>query len=341
MPEQFYTPFNGAGGQTRATDMDRLNLQAQGMQNARDAAMMELQQRMQMQQADIADRKEGRAMDYGDRDKNRAFDSSMFDKDAALKREFDTSQTNRAFGLMDRQMAPRMEEVGLERAKFNEGAGLRGLENQTQETLLKDILAKMANGGGAAVPGQQEMSPIDMLRALKGADIPGEQMRHDTARMELADAMKKRANAEAESQAIAMESQGQAGQANVLRRKSGLATNYKEPEALMNNWSVSEPVQGLMSKLTDAGNSTDGTTASAGAIPDIEGIIQRLVDLGADPMEARSAVMAKLNKNLPTSGYLSNPISSIIDTFLPGTPMGDRTSRTQVRRGLGLSGYGE
>jgi hypothetical protein len=179
MPEQFYTPFNGAGGQTRVTDMDRISLQQQNMQTARDAAMMEIKARMQMQQAELGDRAQGRSMEYGDRGAARSFQGGMADKSMALQRDMDTSATDRAFGMADRQMAPALMGAQLDRAKFDEGAGVRGAE----QGLLMQALQQA--GGGISGGGGSSMNPLDVIAAMKGGDVSGNQIKRDMASLQM------------------------------------------------------------------------------------------------------------------------------------------------------------
>ncbi len=162
MPEQYYTPFNGAGGQTRVTDMDRLGLQQQQIQTARDAAMMEIQARMQMQQAELGDRAQGRTLEYGDRNAGRAFEGGMFDKNAGLQRDLGQQQTDRAFGTVDRQMSAANKTADLAGRQFDEGAPLRQ-STMNNQMYYQNAMKDAFTGGGQLGSAGSDMDKLRLM----------------------------------------------------------------------------------------------------------------------------------------------------------------------------------
>lgn len=149
MPYDHITAFGTSRG--NLTDDERLRSSI-GMQQSANAAQL------QALQAEIADRQAGRTFQAGEGDKTRAFEGGMFDKNAGLQRDLDTSATNRALGVVDRQMQPSLMDAQLRTREANVDLPVREARGQAQLLALKQALARMGGAPGAAAPARTTLN---------------------------------------------------------------------------------------------------------------------------------------------------------------------------------------
>jgi len=92
---------------------------------------------------------------------------------------------------------------------------------------------------------------------------------------------------------------------------------------------IEDLVRGINSSVTDNGSPEWNAK--------LEGIKSKAVSLGAPRDEVDAALMDMLSQSVDEPGFLSHPISSTIDAFLPGSPMQDNfSSESQKRKSIGL-----
>jgi len=227
---------------------------------------------------------------------------------------------------------------------------------QLRNALIKDYMDKARGNGQAGVPGaapgavpRSGMSDEEMFFMMNDgnpADLMksrSEEKRYDRDRSDrqgeqqfaLATTLLQSVNPQSRALGAQMMSQaknspvagmpaGQLGQAFAPQRDA--VEVLSSPTMKLE---IEDLVRGINSSVTDNGSPEWNAK--------LEGIKSKAVSLGAPRDEVDAALMDMLSQSVDEPGFLSHPISSTIDAFLPGSPMQDNfSSESQKRKSIGL-----
>ncbi len=357
------------------TDEDRLiasqNSQERGIAAQQAALREQIAATAAGQDKGIAANRENLGLELADRGVGRGHQTALLDRGHGYNVEMDDRATKRAYDVADRAAAPQKVLADIEKAKWDSGAGMRdfqqralrqamgGAGGQDGGTLMGD-----APGGGGAPGPMGGDSELVMYVAMGGN--PGDLLRY--RRQESSDKLSREDAMSAQDYETAlklMESQNPQARAigaHILSKsKRPGAFTGQDPKMLENalvpaqapgdamkaSPALTMAIDDIVKSLTKAGGSTglydaatgksaDASGATNEAMPKIAALVQQLVGKGVPEEEARAHIKQELASRLPQAGFISDPMLSLVDTFSPGTPGTDRSTRSQIRRGVGI-----
>lgn len=331
------------------TDEDRQiaaqNSQATSIAAQRAALQEQIAAQSASQDKGIAANRESQGLELADRGVGRQHQIGMFDRGAGLQLNLDDRATKRTMDATDRAAAPALVLANLEKDKYAEGAEIRGLKTRAQADALRSF---MEPGAGGAAPDRESM----MYLAFGGnpgdlAQIRRQENRDKTAREDkfsdrdyaMGTELLRSTNPQARALGAAL--LGKSGGTGAFAgADSKMLEGALVPEQAPGAAVLSSPALGLavdeLAKTLVKGGGGDPTQALAAAQPMIEALVAKMREKGVPDEEARAYIKQELAKRLPESGFLSNPLASTADTFLPGTPYGDETNRSRIRQGVGI-----
>ena len=300
------------------------------MQDGVDAQMRALQM-------ELADRQAGRTFQGGQQDKvlafqggladkEHAFQGGMFDKNAGLQKDLDASATQRAFGTVDRQMAPALLAAQDEHSKYMEGANVRGLRNQFQENALKQYMAQQQAGAPSA-PGA---GGDDSLMFLAFGGNPGELA--NIKRQEMQAKLAREDSLDSRNYELGLKllqstnPQARALGATVMSKVKNSGIGGSDPAALQGALTPEmAPDKAIASKaslgqafdeLAALATSTSGSIDTAGGLEQIKAkmgaLVKMMTDNGVPPEEAAAYIKSELGKRVPAETGLR------LGRFFPG-----------------------
>ncbi len=358
-----------AFGTTRGnlTDEDRLiasqSSQERGIAAQQAALREQIAATAAGQDKGIAANRESLGLELADRGVGRGHQTALLDRGHGYNVELDDRATKRAFEVTDRAAAPQKVLADIEKAKWDSGAGVRDIKSQLQERVLRQamggaggqdggtLMGDAPGGGGAPGPmgGDSEMMMYLAFGGNPGelANLRRQESRDKTAREDSLNdrdyqtALKLLESNNAQARALGSQMLSKTGRPGAFTGQdpktleNALVPEQAPADAMATSPALSMALDELAKTLVkDASGDPSQTLASAQ--PMIEALVSKLREKGVPEDEARAHIKKELSTRLPQTGFLSNPLASTYDTFVPGTPSGDQTNRSIIRRGVGI-----
>lgn len=345
MPERVYSALN-LGGTSRVTEPERFA----AANRANDLASMiqrdALAESARQFNANFSDRANDRAMQeriqgtFNDR-AGLSYGLQGLQNEGQLGAIRESGSINRDLARIGNEIP--MARLDMERTQYSEGAPLRQAESGARigaltrqgqiDDLVQEQLVGALGGGGVQGLGKDQLRALQTLTAIRsGGKIPDFGAEDEEAQLRQL-RLKQMMQADAEAEAIRRRNAGLPVQPGILPNRT--------PDEIVTN-SLAFP--GKVDEIARAFSAQDNVTAEdmAGSVqPMIAALQKELVNQGARPDEALAYIRQLLDKKIGTINFGNAPISSLIDTFLPGQPVGNALyALPEAREMLGLSRYG-
>lgn len=291
-------------------------------------------------QAEMADRAAGRNFQGGLADKEMTFQGGMFDKNAGLQKDLDRSATERALGVVDRQMQPSLLDAQLRQREANIDLPIREMRGQATQMALQQAIGQM-KGAGAA-PGGAPMDDSLMFLAFGGnpgelANIRRQEMQAkqtredsiDNRNQALAIEMMKSANPQARALGASIlaktQTSGFAG-ADTATLQNALTPQATPAEAIGKKVALSQALTQLKTAADRGANSMFSGDDVAQVKAQTDQLVKMLVDNGVPEEEARAYIQQEIDKVAPAENALH------LGYYFPSI-----SSTGQVRQAAGLA----
>lgn len=365
MPYERVTAFGTTRG--NLTDEDRLiaseNSQSRSIAAQQAALREQIAASAANQGRAIGSHEKMQGLELADRGVGREHQLDVQDRGHGNALELDDRATDRAFAVTDRAAAPQKVLADLEVAKHAEGAGLRGMRTKLQERVLGEAMNGMPGGapgaptasGAAGAPAGGGGGDREMMMYLAFGGNPGElanirrqEANTKTARSDALNdrnyqtALKLLESPNPQARALGSEMLAKTGPPGAFTGQDPkVLENALVPEqapagALEASPALSLALDEVAQKLTKGASSFGAEEVVSATKPMIDALVQKMTVKGVREEEARAHIKQELAKRLPQTGFWKAPLSSLIDTFVPGTPMADMSSESVIRRGVGV-----
>jgi len=197
---------------------------------------------------------------------------------------------------------------------------------------------------------EDDLLLLSMLGGNGNVDIGVQFDRRAKRELDKSEAEHRRRQQDLEMKALEMrlaEAQRVAREEDATRRRgAGLPVAPGElplravPEIADQSLAIPREIEAIARAFKSGGRGVDPKAMADAARPMIQALVQKLVQQGAKPDEALAYVLSQLDPLVGTVGWSNAPISSLIDTLLPGTPMTDNLyALPEARKAIGLNSY--